>query len=90
MAERPKLRLLREEPVVALRLRERRPAIIPEDLYDWAIDWVSDIGKIMRSRSYMAGSLALYISYGLVTLPFAVMPELKRFNLVARVLGVRE
>lgn len=89
MAERPKFRLLREEPVVALRLRERRPTIIPEDLYNWAIDWVSDIGKIMRSRSYMAGTLAHFVSIALISTPFVAFPELKRLKFLARTLGVR-
>ena len=94
MAEERKIRLISEEPELAKILRriQKQPRIqtlVPEEWSDWLISWCEDVGIIMRSRSYLAGTVALYISYGLVTLPFAVMPELKRFNLVARVLGVR-
>ena len=89
-----KIRVLSPEPELAKFLRrleeEIRIKVLPPEYRDYVISWIEDVGSIMRSRSYLAGTVALYISYGLVTLPFAVMPELKRFNFVARVLGVRE
>ena len=94
MAEERKIRLISEEPELAKFLRrleeEVKIKVLPPEYRDYVISWIEDVGRIMRSRSYMAGSLALYISYGLVTLPFTLMPGLKDFKLVARVLGVRE
>jgi hypothetical protein len=82
------IRFISPEPRLALRLRERRPAIIPQDYYDWGTQWVSDVGSIMRTRSYMAGTVALYISYALIALPFTVFPELKKLKFLSTILGV--
>lgn len=89
MAERKKIRFISPEPRLSIRLRERRPAIIPEDLYNYGVDWVEDVGMIMRSRSYMAGTIASYIGYGAMLLLFSFLPGLKRFTFVSEVLGVK-
>lgn len=89
MAERKKIRFIHEEPWVAQRLRERRPFIIPQEYYDWGIDWVEDVGTIMRTRSYMAGTVASYISYGAMLLLFSLLPGMRRFEFLSKVLGVK-
>lgn len=58
---RPKLRFVREDPVLANILKNRRPNI-GQNAYDWAVEWVEDIGYIIRSRDFMASSIASQIS----------------------------
>lgn len=89
MAERKKMQFISSEPRVALRLREWRPVILPRDIYDWSVDWVEDIGRIMRSRSYIAGTAASYVAYGVMLLLFGMVPAIKSFPFVARVLGAK-
>ena len=89
-----KIRLINSEPTLAnlLRTLEKRGfriQMIPPEYRDYAISWVEDVGRIMRSRDYLAGTLAMYLSFAIVSVPFELMPTLKEFRLVARVLGVR-
>ena len=67
MAEREeRLRFISPEPKLAQALRrlekEIKIEMLPPEYRDYVISWIEDVGTIMRSRSYMAGSLALYIS----------------------------
>jgi len=56
-------RLISPEPRLAARLRERKPLIVPETIYDWAVGWVEDVGTIMRSRATIASVIASGIYY---------------------------
>ena len=94
MAEREeRLRFISPEPKLAQALRrleeEIKIKVLPPEYRDYVISWIEDIGSIMRSRSYMAGTVAMYLSMALVTAPFVVVPELKRLKFVAGVLGVK-
>ena len=88
-----KIRVLSPEPELAKFLRrleeEIKIKVLPPEYRDYVISWIEDVGMIMRSRSYLAGTAALYISYALITLPFTLAPELKEFKLLSRVLGIR-
>jgi hypothetical protein len=73
LAERRKLRFIREEPWIARTLREiRLTRLVPSDLRDWFWDWVEDVGAAMRSREMMvsfAASMGYYaIGLGLMSL----------------------
>ena len=93
MAERERLRFISPEPKLAQALRrlekEIKIEMLPPQYREWLLRWVEDIGRIMRSRSYLASTAAMYISMAVISVPFTLAPELKRFNLVARVLGVK-
>lgn len=88
---REKLRFISPEPKLAMVLRRRRPKLLPEDLYDYTVSWVEDLGTYMRSREYMVSTLASYISYALL-LGVASLPAVSRFleklPLLRRALGV--
>lgn len=47
------IRLLSPTPKVAEILLNRKPILIPQVWYDWAIGWLYDIGKTLRSRDMM-------------------------------------
>lgn len=91
MAERKPFRLISPEPELAKALRrlekEIKIQMLPTAYRDWLLTWVEDIGVIMRSRSYLAGTVAMYVLVAGVTVPFMLVPELKRFKFIARVLG---
>ena len=93
MAEREeRLRFISPEPKLAQALRrlekEIKIEMLPPEYRDYVISWIEDIGSIMRSRSYMAGIVAMYLSMALISAPFVAFPELKR-GFLAKVLGVR-
>jgi len=70
-------------------LKRRKPLVAPEPYYRWAVNWVEDIGTIMRSRQYIAGTIAGYISYAVLLALISFFPGIKRFEFISRVLGVR-
>jgi len=93
MAELRKIRFISEEPKLAQALRrlqkEVKIQVLPPEWLDWGIDWVEDVGTVMRSRSYMAGTVAMYLSYALISVPFTMFPKLGEFRLLSKVLGVK-
>lgn len=60
-----RLRFISSEPVIALALKQRKSTILPEPIYQWAVGWVEDVGRTLRSREAMVGAIAGQI-YGLV------------------------
>lgn len=61
--ENEKLRIISPEPVLAQAFRKRKPFILPQELKNYATDWGEDIGRAMRSREYMVGSLVSSLYY---------------------------
>lgn len=52
--ENEKIRFLDPNPRLAMILREQGPIILPKKVWKWSVDWVQDIGTIIRSRDYWA------------------------------------
>ncbi|GAH73220.1 unnamed protein product, partial [marine sediment metagenome] len=75
MSEEKPLRFVSPNPILALILAKREPKVIPRELNDWAIQWVADIGLIMRSREYMAYTAALYGGMGLMSAFLGLIPD---------------
>jgi hypothetical protein len=78
---REKLRFIRPEPILGIKLKQRKPLILPEDLYEWATDWVYDVGAVLRSResmvSFVAGIVQMAVIYGVL---FKIVPGLRHFE----------
>ena len=93
MAERERLRFISPEPKLAQALRrlekEIKIEVLPPEHREFVLSWIEDVGRIMRSRSYLASTAAMYISMAVISIPFTFIPELKRFGLVAKILGVK-
>ena len=60
------IRLINPNPRLAYFLAQRGPKVLSDESYEWIVEWVADIGTIMRSRSFMAYGIASIIS-GTVT-----------------------
>ena len=56
------LQLIDPNPRIAKLLEKRKAIVLPDRLYNWATDWVNEVGTIVRSRSFIASNLA----YGLI------------------------
>lgn len=56
-------RIISPEPVIALTFRKQKPFILSQERKDYITDWGEDIGRAMRSREYMVGSLVSSIYY---------------------------
>lgn len=61
--EGKEIRIISPEPVLALAFRKQKPIILPQDWKDYITKWGEDIGRAMRSREYMVGSIASSIYY---------------------------
>jgi len=88
LEERRELRFISPEPKLALLMREWKPLVIPQALYDWAVGWVEDVGRTMRSREYMVGAVASTAYTGLIVGVFRLAPALREFKFLAEILGV--
>lgn len=73
MEERRKIRFIREEPIIAMTLRQYYFGVLPKDLHDWFWDWVQDVGAAMRSREYMVGMVASVAYYVLFILAIKLL-----------------
>ena len=87
MAERP--RIISPEPRLAKFLRTRRAVLVPSELYDWTLDWVEDVGSVMRSRENIVYSLASAASYGLLITASKLFPMTTKLGIVSEALGLR-
>ena len=56
------IRLINPNPKLAQFLVERGPKMLSDESYEWIVEWVADIGTIVRSRSFMAYGVASLIS----------------------------
>jgi hypothetical protein len=85
-----RLRLISPEPRLAQLLRRREPKLISREGWDWTVDWVQDVGLVMRDRGFMAYTLASTASYGLLILISELFPATRRLGVVSRALGIAE
>ena len=90
MSEEKPLRFVSPNPILALILAKREPKVIPRELNDWAIQWVADIGLIMRSREYMAYTFALYGGMGLMSGLLRLIPDVALLDTFLKRIGFAE
>lgn len=89
-SEEKPLRFISPEPQLARLLFRREPKIIPRELHDWAVQWVADVGSIMRSREYMAYTVSLYGSMGLMSSLLRLIPDIALIDTFLKRLGFAE
>jgi len=70
------LRFVNPNPKLARFLAEKSLGLLSEEAHEWVVEWVADIGTIVRSRSFMAYTIASVFS-GTV-LRFIPMPGILR------------
>ena len=56
------IRFVNPNPKLALFLAKRGNTVLSEEAYEWVVEWVADVGSIMRSRSFMAYTAASFLS----------------------------
>lgn len=70
------IRFINPDPKLALFLAERGNTLLSEEAYEWVVEWTYDVGSVLRSRSFMAYTIASVFS-GTV-LRFIPMPGILR------------
>lgn len=80
LAERERFTLISSEPRLAGVLHERQPKLVPEDLYHWAVDYMEDVGIVMRSREYKVSILASGATYAFLIGLGKAFPVMKIFG----------
>ncbi|MCW4048246.1 MAG: hypothetical protein NWE89_00785 [Candidatus Bathyarchaeota archaeon] len=90
MEKRETLRLISPNPRLAIILAEREPRVISKEINDWAIQWVADVGSIMRSREFLAYTAALYGSMGLMSGLLRLIPDVALLDTFLKRLGFAE
>ena len=90
MSEREKFRVISPEPRLAFLLRKREPKLISRGSWDWTVDWVQDVGIVMRDRSFIAYTAASFASYGVLLLFSELFPVSRRLGILSKALGIAE
>jgi len=85
-----RFRLISPEPRLAFLLREREPKLVPREGWDWTIDWVQDVGAVMRDRSFIASTLASFASYGVLLAVAELFPISRKLGIISRAMGIAE
>ena len=90
MSKREKIRLISPEPRLAFLLRAREPKFIPREGWDWSIDWVRDVGAVMRDRGFIASTVASFASYGILLAVAELFPISRKLGIISRAMGIAE
>lgn len=85
-----KRRIISPEPRLANILRQREPIFINRENWDWTIDWIQDIGVVMRDRSFISYTIASSASYGILIAISEFFPTSKKMGLLSKALGIAE
>jgi len=83
-------RFISPEPRLAKLLRKREPRVLPKETWEWAVDWVEDVGSVMRSRGYMVSFIASVAGYALIILISEMFPITRRLGVISQALGIAE
>lgn len=78
MSEIRKIRFIREEPVFAQSFRQFYLKILPQEIHEWAWDWVEDVGRVMRSREMMVSFVASGLYYVALVALLSIFPGFER------------
>lgn len=70
------IRFVNPNPRLAQFLSERENIVLSDEAHEWVVEWVADVGTIVRSRSFMAYTIASL--FGGTVLRFVPMPGILR------------
>lgn len=70
------IRFVNPDPRLAQFLAEKSLGILSDEAHEWVVEWVADVGAIVRSRSFMAYTIASL--FGGAVLRFIPMPGILR------------
>lgn len=78
------------KPKLAEFLHEREPVILPTDFFHWSLDWVEDVGRVIRSREYKVSILATGATYAILSVIARTFPLVTQFGIVSEALGFKK
>ncbi len=90
MVEREKIRLISPEPLLANLLRRREPMVLSREGWDWGVDWVQEVGVVMRDRGFIAYTVASTASYGVILAISELFPVSRKLGILSMALGIAE
>lgn len=53
-----KFKLINPEPVFAMWIRKQKPLALSDEMREWAVDWIGDVGIELRSRPMLVSMVA--------------------------------
>ena len=78
------------KPKLAKFLHEREPLILPSDFYHWSMDWVEDVGRVIRSREYKVSILATGATYAAFSIIARTFPLVTQLGIISEALGFKK
>jgi len=69
-------RFISEEPRLAYVMKAVDLGLLPKDVKEWAVSWVEDVGRVVRSREMMVGFVASVIYYAGIVSVLSVVGKL--------------
>lgn len=89
MSSRERTGFISAEPKLAHLLRAREPKILSTETYCFIVDYVGDVGAVMRSREYKVSMLATGATYALLIGATKLFPVLSKFGVLSEAFGVK-
>jgi len=62
LRRRVRIRVIAPYPVLAKILAKHKPILISKEGWDYIVNWVADVGTVMRSREYMVSVIVSVIT----------------------------
>lgn len=84
------LKFISPSPKLALALSKRERTLLPKPLYDYLVDWVEEVGTLMRTKEYMVGFVASAASTGVLLVAAKYLPITRRLGIISEALGIAE
>lgn len=84
-----RIKFISPEPKLAQLLRKRGP-IISENLHKFIVDYIEDVGTILRDRGFITYTAASFASYGVLLVIAELFPTIRRLGIVSKAMGIAE
>lgn len=88
--DKSRTQFISPQPRLAILLRAREPRVFSRGVWDWSVDWVQDVGSILRDRGFITYSMASFASYGVLLVVAELFPATRKFGIISKAMGIAE
>ena len=87
LLDKKTIRFVSPEPKIANSLQNVDLRILPEELRNYLISWIQEVGTVMRSRDFMVSSVASYASSGIIAMVAKRLPKDGGIGIISGLFG---
>lgn len=86
--KKPLIQFISPDPLLANILRRREPIVVSREGWDWGVDWVQEVGVVMRDRGFISYTIASTASYSVILAISELFPVSRRLGILSKALGI--